>query len=66
MTNTPRLRTRRRPAPKPQYTYCPFRPGVELKARLDRLASRSGLSVSELVRRCCHEALPAVEKEATR
>ena len=66
MTNTPRIRSRRRPAPKPLYTYCPFRPGVELKAKLDRLASLSGLSVSEIVRRCCAEALPVLEKEATR
>lgn len=65
MTNrpriAPRLTTRRKAAPKPLYTYCPFRPGLELKRRLDKVATRSGLSVSEVVRRCCAEALPALE-----
>ena len=66
MTNTPRLKRRRQTTPKPLYTYCPFRPGAELKARLDRVASRTSLSVSEIVRRCCAEALPKIEQGATR
>jgi hypothetical protein len=66
MQTTPRLRTRRKITPKPLYTYCPFRPGAELKARLDRVASRTSLSVSEIVRRCCAEALPKIEQGATR
>lgn len=49
---------KRRPA---GYTYVPFRPGVELQARLFQAADKLGMTVSELVRTCCNKHLPKME-----